>query len=321
MNTVHTQKLMVPLAFAVLFFGMVAATSAMMNDSGEMKDPSEKMHHMFKNNGNYLPDDWEEKDEDERIEYRKEKRDEHLEDIFEENNLDLPNDWDELIREEHRDFFEDKGIKPMGNAGNKKPKKAKNFKSFIGDLKDKKIFNDKNEIKHPKAVEFLQRRGIINGYNDGSFGPNNGVTRAESLKMIFESIGQPSTGEVTRTSFSDFKKDEWFAGYVEMAKEKGYVKGYDDGKFRPHQTVNKAELLKIAFQIFEIDLTSYRVDSPANDVADDAWFAVYFQYAIDNELLDLDENGGIVPAESMTRDEFSDLIYRLIQEQEALDEE
>jgi len=194
-------------------------------------------------------------------------------------------------------------------------KKARKYHKFSGKLKEKKHFRDAEKIKHKKAVEFLQQRGILDGYANGSFQPENPINRAESIKVLLESLGQaPSSGELGR-DFSDVKKDVWFAGYVKKAKEHKIVKGYADGTFRPMQTVNQAELLKIAFESFGLELSDYAITTLPNGTDTNAWYAQYLQYALDNNLLD-DEN--VNPEKGMTRDEFSELIYRLIQQQEAL---
>lgn len=193
--------------------------------------------------------------------------------------------------------------------------KAEKYQKFSGELQEKKNFSDAGKIRNKNAVEFLQQRGILGGYADGSFKPENSINRAESIKVLLEALGEkPSTGELGR-EFSDVHKDDWFAGYVKKAKENGVVKGYEDGSFRPTQTVNQAELLKIAFQSFGINLSGYAVSTLPNNADTNAWYAVYLQYAVDHDLLDTQD---VNPEKNMTRDSFSEFVYRLIQQQEAL---
>jgi len=193
--------------------------------------------------------------------------------------------------------------------------KSSNYKKFTGELKEKKNFSDKNRIKNQDAVSYLQERGIINGYEDGSFNPENSVNRAEALKIILEALGEEVTTPTTQ-EFTDVPVNQWFAGYVSKAKEKGIIKGYSDGSFGASKTVSKVELLKILIEAFEIDLSSYPVSDLYEDASLDAWFASYLQYAKDNNLVDADANGNINPSQGMTRDEFSEVVYRLLQQQE-----
>ena len=241
-------------------------------------------------------------------------------------NFDKPDNWTSLSQEERRAFMQDQGMEPGNNQSqnrskntaskrfNQNAKKAQNYTRFSGGLKTKKNFNDKSQIENLAAVEFLQQRGILDGYADGSFKPDNAINRAESIKVLLESLGEsPLAGGVSE--FSDVPADAWFAGYVNKAKQKGIVKGYSDGSFQPGKTVNQVELLKVAFESFGIDLSDYPVTTLPNGSDTNAWYAPYLQYAVDNNLLDADT---VNPGEGMTREAFSEVIYRLIQQQENL---
>ena len=198
---------------------------------------------------------------------------------------------------------------------NKKAKKSKNYKKFEWELKEKKIFKDKDEIKNKDAVEFLQQRWVINWYWDWSFLPKRSVSRPEALKIILESLWEtPKTA--VKSSFKDVGLGAWYIWYIEMAKEKWYVKWYSDWTFWVNKTVNKVELLKMLFEAFEIDLLNYWVDNIYSDTVSDSWYAVYVQYAKDNNLLGPESDGLFHPEKWMTRDEFSEVVYRLIQQQE-----
>lgn len=154
----------------------------------------------------------------------------------------------------------------------------------------------------------------MEGYADGSFGADKSINRAESLKTLLEALGiaPVTTGE---SEFSDVSDNAWYAGYIKAAKQRGFVDGYADGTFKPGNTVNQAELLKISFESFGIDLSAYDVTDLPDGINEDAWFAPYLQYVLDNELLDEE---GVNLGEGMNREMFAEVISRLIQQQEAL---
>ena len=260
-------------------------------------------------------------------------------------SIERPDNWLEMTQEERQIFMQAQGATSMTdeeratfqstkqlenqgtnasqganqknqsqNSFTQQAKKAENYKKFTGVLKQKKNFTDAASIKNKNAVEFLQQRGILDGYGDGSFKPENPINRAESIKVLLESIGE-APDEVTQATFTDVSVHAWFAGYVQKAKRQGIVKGYEDGSFRPEKTVNQVELLKVAFESFGIDLTDYPITNLPADSDMNAWYAPYLQYAIDNNLLDLET---VNPGEGMTREAFSEVIYRLIQQQEAI---
>ena len=275
-----------------------------------------------------LPDNWKDLSFEEKEEY------------LEENGYEIPSDSEKHKNKKNK---KNKNSKNSENSENKnyndknhensqkmnkneksqkdftkKAKKGNKFKKFDKQLKEKKTFGDDSKIKRKNAVTFLQQRGILNGYEDGEFKPEKSINRAESIKVLLEAIGEnPEENNVLSADFTDGKifedvsLSDWFAGYVSKAKKQGIIKGYSDNSFRPAKTVNQAELLKIAFNTFGIDLTDY----PITTVDTSLWFAPYLQYAIDNNLLDQES---VNPAEGMTREEFSEVIYRLILQQEAL---
>lgn len=98
--------------------------------------------------------------------------------------------------------------------------------------------------KNRNAIDYLQGAGVINGYADGTFKPENTVNRAELLKILIEGKGINPDGSEYKNCFLDVK-EEWFAKYVCYAQEQGWVSGYVDGTFKPAQTVNKAEAIKM----------------------------------------------------------------------------
>ncbi len=180
-----------------------------------------------------------------------------------------------------------------------------------------KTFSDKRNIKNQKAVDYLQARWIIWGYSDWTFWPNNNVNRVEAIKIILEALWEKIDSNMSE-SFNDVKRWEWYAWYLSTAKRKGIVKWYNDWSFWILNTVKKVELLKILIESFEIDLTWYEVTNLYPDVSTNEWYSKYVQYAKDNNLIDADENGNINLDQGMTRDEFSEVVYRLLQQQENL---
>lgn len=230
---------------------------------------------------------------------------------------DLPSDWDTMTDEERRTYMEEnRPQKGSVRAKNytRNARKATRYQKFTGTLREKKTFTDSAKIRNRQAVEFLQQRGIIDGNSDGSFNPQGAINRAESLKVLLEALKE-KTVESDSTVFLDVPIGAWYTKYINQAYKLGIVKGYQDGSFRPGKTVNQAELLKIAFETFGIDLTDYPVTDLPDGVETNAWYAPYLQYALDNNLLDAD---AVDPASGMTRELFSELIYRLIQQQESL---
>lgn len=83
-----------------------------------------------------------------------------------------------------------------------------------------------------------QNKGLIQGYEDGTFKPSNTITRAEFVTLMNNAKGFWSEGSI---NFSDVKNGSWFYSAVARAVAAGYVKGYSDDSFKPGNTITRAE--------------------------------------------------------------------------------
>ena len=89
--------------------------------------------------------------------------------------------------------------------------------------------------------------GIIAGYEDGTFRPDNTITRAEFTKIIVcmmdkEDDARGSTG---LTGFFDVDSASWYTNYIRYAVNRSILSGYADGSFRPNDTINLQEAVTI----------------------------------------------------------------------------
>ena len=88
------------------------------------------------------------------------------------------------------------------------------------------------------AVESLTKLGIVEGYEDGTYGPEQAVTRAEMATLIARIQGYGETAAAnTATVFTDVPADYWASGYIALASNMGIVNGYGDGNFGPDDSV------------------------------------------------------------------------------------
>ncbi|MCT4592589.1 MAG: septal ring lytic transglycosylase RlpA family protein [Candidatus Gracilibacteria bacterium] len=158
------------------------------------------------------------------------------------------------------------------------------------------------------SIISLTEDGIVNGFSDGTFRPDQDLNRAESVKMLILGAFMKADSIPKTNPFPDVKKDEWFAPYVKTAMNLGVVKGTKEGKFEPARTLNKAEAIKMALLINGIDIKEAK-KNPYLDVKKDEWFAPYFAFAKDNSIFD--EPSYINPNAEITRGEFAEIIYRV----------
>ena len=109
-------------------------------------------------------------------------------------------------------------------------------------------FTDQADIKvENEVVDTLIELGVINGYTDGSFKPNDTVTRAEMAKMIYvlrTGNSDASAYNNDKTSFTDIN-GHWAAGFIKYCQSVGIIAGQSATKFAPDQTVTAQEAAKM----------------------------------------------------------------------------
>lgn len=165
------------------------------------------------------------------------------------------------------------------------------------------------------AIEYLKSKGVIKGYADGNFGPDNPVNRAEATKIIDNSFNIKIDGDY-EILFPDVLDTAWYFKYVMGAHEAGLIDGYKDGKFHPVSTVNLAESMKILLMAGNPELpTDMPTDGSIktfNDVPSDAWYFPYVAFGKDKNILMADDEGNIEPGQNMTRGKFAEIVYRMM---------
>lgn len=172
-------------------------------------------------------------------------------------------------------------------------------------------FTDHEDHDFQEAIEYLYSKGIIQGYPNNTFKPDNLITRAELLKIIIESnFNESDYAEYTTDPcFPDIVAGEWYVKYVCFAKSRGIVQGYPDGTFKPEQNINLVESLKIMYEGIGIVLENedvifkFKYYSPAMK-------AGYIPEVLSGEYDKL-----------VTRAEVSEVIYRILMDDDKVLEE
>jgi len=100
--------------------------------------------------------------------------------------------------------------------------------------------------KYYTAISNLSAYGILNGFEDGSFRPEDNVTRAQFSKIIcYASYGPTSITGAVDTGFTDVDPNHWAAGDIKMAAANGIVNGMGDGTFQPESNVKFEQAIKM----------------------------------------------------------------------------
>ncbi|PLT44548.1 Chitinase [Paenibacillus pasadenensis] len=166
--------------------------------------------------------------------------------------------------------------------------------------------------------------GIVSGFADGTFRPNNGLTRAQFAVMLLNALeplpdgAGPRSGADVAASFRDAARiPDWALQAVGEARARGIVRGYEDGTFRPDAVVTRAEMLVMAGNALRLEpLAQEAAASALRNVADrsriPAWAAGYVSAAIARGLAGGRPDGSFGPAAAATRAEAAVLLMRMM---------
>ena len=91
------------------------------------------------------------------------------------------------------------------------------------------------------AVDIMARQGVIKGYEDGTFRPNQPITRRE-----FAAIAARYAGNIDAwKTFRDVPPTDWAYTLINRVAGAGWINGYEDGTFRPNNNITRAEVVAI----------------------------------------------------------------------------
>ena len=167
-------------------------------------------------------------------------------------------------------------------------------------------YNDmKDGAWYTCAVSTLSKMGIIKGYEDGSFKPDASISRAEfaAIAARFD-----PDGDKTPATFSDVSS-HWAKDEISIAANHGWIKGYEDGSFKPDQKITRAETMTLVNRVLKRlpetkdDLHKDMKTWPDNQ-KESAWFYLAVQEATNSHYQKLKKDGTHEKWESMreTRD-------------------
>ncbi len=151
------------------------------------------------------------------------------------------------------------------------------------------------------------------GYDDGSFLPNNNITRGELAAMIARlSYGDDLPDGIYQASFPDVDSDAWFNKYIGYLEDKDVLSGYEDGTFRPMDTITRGEISAVIARAQRYDLISY--NGIFTDVTENDWAKDYIETLADKNIVSGYEDGTFGPYSPLTRAEAVAIINRVLVE-------
>lgn len=172
-----------------------------------------------------------------------------------------------------------------------------------------------SDLENHWAISYIEKwadKGVINGYPDGTFRPDQDITRSEVAKVLALAYEMPL--DITSHSFSDVEEGIWYYAHVQACAEYEVINGYPDGTFQPNASITRNEAVKmvcLAAGLTEKDtgLESKPDYDQIPDWAKGYWNALYHAGVIDGY-----EDGYLRPNQNITRAELIKILCKAFSE-------
>ena len=172
-----------------------------------------------------------------------------------------------------------------------------------------KIPSDINSHWAKNTIKSFISKGYINGYQDGSFKPNNDITRAEFVKIANRVFGFTEKGTVT---FNDVRSSDWFYNEIAIAQKAGYINGKSGTTFAPNDKITRQEVAVILTNIMNNKDTVYdKINTFADGHKTSEWAKSSVEGAIEAGYLNGNDKGLLNPISNITRAEAVTMLSRV----------
>ena len=165
------------------------------------------------------------------------------------------------------------------------------------------------------VIEELCLKGYINGYPDGTFKPDNNITRAEMTKILVKVQGLEEAASDS-PQFKDVNPSDWYYGYIEAAARAGLVKGYETGEFRPNQRITREEIAALICRAMGKESEAASLANARTDFTDDqdiaAWARGYIVIEFREGIVNGYPDQSFGPKKNATRAEVCAMVSRYI---------
>lgn len=183
------------------------------------------------------------------------------------------------------------------------------FSVFAEQSASVKQFSDVTEsTPYSSDIEKLTGAGILNGYEDGTFRPEGGVTRAEMCKMIVLTF-KLTEMIADAKGFPDVSDTDWYKPYALAAQAAGIVNGYEDGTFRGSELITREQVCAILNRIlkpYDLPITATVTDKISDWAKNDVLIIVK------NKIMPLESENTFRATEVIKRYELANALAKYI---------
>ncbi len=184
--------------------------------------------------------------------------------------------------------------------------------------KQNSAFKDLGNHWARESINRLAGLGVISGYEDKTFRPNNNITRAEFVHLLVKSVGVKSTSGTH--PFTDVKSNYWARDSILAAYQGGLVTGYPDNTFRPEDPITRSEMVAILVRGLEQkpvqNSNKLRVNGQLavqrfKDINNVSWYTDALSILLQLEMITGFEDGSFRPTVNTSRGEVATMLERI----------
>lgn len=177
-------------------------------------------------------------------------------------------------------------------------------------------FTDIDDMWYVPAIEFALANGIMQGFPDDTFKPNESMTRAQLAQILYNLDGKPEV-TATESGFIDVAENAWYFAPIMWAAENGIVNGYPDGTFKPNEPVTREQMVAMIYRFIAYKGISTDAAGDCSRFKDgdtvSPWFETEVAWAVGVGLLAGDSNSMLNPTGNTRRCEAAQMFMNIAQ--------
>ena len=149
-------------------------------------------------------------------------------------------------------------------------------------------FPDVGEGWSKDYIGYLEKFSVVTGYEDGTFRPQNYITRAEMAVMMAKAEGYDISGYMSSDELAypdvDEGYSEWAVKAIKYLTDRGIMEGYPDGTFGPNRPITRAETVATVNRVLA-DMTVGNIEVLPSDMTEAHWAYNDVVFAMNHRIL------------------------------------